>query len=72
MRWPWSRRNESGPPVSDDVDEAVDARRCAEEALERTKGQSEEISAVAERARLHRRVNHFAELIGETFRGGRA
>lgn len=71
MRWPWRRRVEGGPAVSDDTDEAVRARRCAEQALQATKDRSAEIRRVADVSRSQRSINHFAELIGETFRGER-
>lgn len=69
MRWPWSNRNQQAEPVPDDVEEATRARRRAEEALEAAKEQTGEVCRVAAEMRQHRRVNHFAELIGETFRG---
>lgn len=70
MRWPWSQEPDCAPEVSDDAAEATQARVDAEAALERTKGRSEEIAAVAAASRTHRRVNHFAQLIEDTF-GGR-
>lgn len=70
MRWPWQRnRVEDGPAPSGDTAEAVRARQCAEQALQRTKDLSAEIRRVADASRSHRSINHFAELIGETFRG---
>lgn len=69
MRWPWCRREDDVPAVSDDAAEASEARRCAELALELSKERSDEIREVAAMARSHRRVNHFAQLIDDTFRG---
>jgi hypothetical protein len=70
MRWPWStRRQDEAEPVPDDTDEAEAARRRAEQALLEAKSQTGEIRAVRDRSVGHRRVNHFAQLISETFRG---
>jgi len=67
MRWPWSK--DVPPPPSADVDDAVRARRRAEAALERDRARTKEVREVAERSRRHGTVNHFAQLIAETFRG---
>lgn len=71
MRLPWPRR----PPAptvrpSGDTDEAVQARRRAEEDLRRTHEQTAQVRELAEQLRRHRRVNHFAELITQSFEGG--
>jgi hypothetical protein len=71
MRWPWSRKQPEAEPVVDDIEEATRARRHAERALERAKEQTNEVHRVAAALRRHGRVNHFAELIGDTFRGRR-
>lgn len=68
MRWPWSSKRQP-PPVSEDVGDAVRARRRAEEALARDRARSREIRDVTEKSRRHGTVNHFAQLIAETFRG---
>lgn len=70
MRWPWSRTPKpKADPMPGDVAEASEARRRAEEALARAREQTGEVRRVAEQSRRHRRTNHFAELIAETFRG---
>lgn len=72
MRWPWVRRREPVcPPPSDDTTEAARARAAAEQALRRAREQTGEVSRVASQSRQYRRVNHFAELIAETFRSAR-
>lgn len=73
MRWPWTRRERRAPcpPVSDDSQEAAQARIQAEAALMQAKQRSGEVRQVASQSRQHRRVNHFAELIAETFKGAR-
>jgi hypothetical protein len=58
-------------PVSDDAEEAAEARRRAEEELARTKEQTSEICQVVDALRKHRRQNHFAELLGQSFGGPR-
>jgi hypothetical protein len=68
MRWPWSK-DLPPEPISDDVDDAVQGRRHAEAALERDRARSQEVREVSERSRRHGTVNHFAQLIAETFRG---
>lgn len=68
MRWPWSTRHHP-PPPPDDVADAVRARQRAEAALERDRARSKEVRDVTERSRRHGTVNHFAQLIAETFRG---
>jgi hypothetical protein len=55
--------------VADDSDEAAAARRRAEQALREARSQTGEIRAVRDRSVHHQRVNHFAQLISETFRG---
>lgn len=70
MRWPWSTRRDEAEPVPDDTDEAVEARRRAERALLEARRQTGEIRDVRDRSLRHQRVNHFAQLIAETFRGG--
>lgn len=67
MKWPWSK--DHPPPPPDDVGEAVQARLRAEAALERERQRSKEVRAVADQSRRHGAVNHFAQLISETFRG---
>lgn len=69
MRWPWTSRKPLADPESDDSAEAAAARRRAEAALLEAKQQTGEIRAERDRALQHRRVNHFAQLISETFRG---
>lgn len=69
MRWPWSRKPSGAEPVSTDLGEAIEAKTKAEQALAQAIDQSGEIQQVAARSRRHRNVNHFAELISETFRG---
>jgi hypothetical protein len=70
MRWPWiSRRQAADSVPDDDVEDAAAARRRAEAALRAAKDRTTEIRAVTDRALHHRRVNHFAQLISETFRG---
>lgn len=69
MRWPWSPRQPASKTAPDDAEEAAAARRRAEEALAAAKEQTGEVRRVADAMRHHRRVNHFAELIGDTFRG---
>lgn len=68
MRWPWSSKH---PPaaVSDDAEEATEARQRAEEALQDAKRQTGEIRRVTAQSRRHLRVNHFAQMIDATFRG---
>jgi hypothetical protein len=70
MRWPWNKRERAPEPVADDADEAAAARRRAEKALLDARRQTGEIRAVRDRSVYHQRVNHFAQLISETFRGG--
>jgi hypothetical protein len=73
VRWPWRkarRRPAEVCPPSTDAEEAVRARRQAEEQLRRTHEQTAEVRELAERLRAHRRVNHFAELFGQSFEGG--
>lgn len=67
MRWPWSRPEP--PPVSSDVDEAVEARQQAEEQLEQTQEMTAEVREIAKKLREHRHVNHFAELFGRSLGG---
>lgn len=55
--------------MSTDLGEAIEAKTKAEQALAQAIDQSGEIQQVAARSRRHRNVNHFAELISETFRG---
>ena len=69
MRWPWTSRQQPAEPVPDDADEAAAARRRAEQALLEARQQTGEIRAVRDRSVHHQRVNHFAQLISETFRG---
>jgi hypothetical protein len=57
--------------VSDDAEEAAEARRRAEEALLAARRQTGEIRRVAAHSQRHLRINHFAQLIDETFRGAR-
>jgi hypothetical protein len=68
MRWPWIKEQPSLPPP-DDVDDAVRARRHAEAALRRERERSKEVRDVTAQSRRHGAVNHFAQLIAETFRG---
>ena len=68
MRWPWSTKYQP-PPPPDDVADAVRARRRAEAALEQERKRSKEVRDVAAQSRRHGAVNHFAQLITETFRG---
>lgn len=67
MRWPWGKDHPPAP--SDDTAEATRARRHAEAALERERQRSREVREVAAQSRRHGAVNHFAELIAQTFRG---
>lgn len=69
MRWPWTRKPQAADTAADDTEEACRARRRAEKALLDAKAQTGEIRAVRDRAVHHQRVNHFAQLIAETFRG---
>lgn len=69
MRWPWNRPKPQPTPPADDTAEASEARRRAEQALRQDRARSGEVRRVADQSRRHRRVNHFAELIDETFRG---
>jgi ElaB/YqjD/DUF883 family membrane-anchored ribosome-binding protein len=71
MRWPWGTGQPAAESAPDDAAEAAEARRRAEQALREAKAQTGEIRAVRDRAVHHQRVNHFAELISETFWGGR-
>lgn len=72
MRWPWhQRRPAPAETPSGDVLDAAEARRRAEEALQRTQEQTPEVRALAEQLRHHRRVNHFAELFGKSLEGPR-
>lgn len=71
MRWPWSGKQPTADAVPDDTQEATRARERAEAALRAAKQQTGEIKAVAERSMHHQRVNHFAQLISETFWGTR-
>ena len=68
MRWPWSTKYQP-PPPPDDVADAVRARRHAEAALEQERKRSKEVRDVAAQSHRHGAVNHFAQLITETFRG---
>lgn len=68
MRWPWSPKQQPAPPP-DDVADAVRARRHAEAALRRERERSKEVRDVTAESRHHGAVNHFAQLIAETFRG---
>jgi hypothetical protein len=68
MRWPWSRKRPA-PQVSGDVADAVAARRRAENALARERRRTSEVRDVAATSRQHGAVNHFAQLITETFKG---
>jgi hypothetical protein len=70
MRWPWRRRRTAPARPPSDADEAEQARRKAEEDLVRTLEQGDAVREVADQLRQHRRVNHFAELFGQTFEGG--
>lgn len=70
MRLPWQRTKPARPCPSGDAGEAAEARRRAEEELQRTMAQTEEVRELAERLRAHRRVNHFAELFAQSFEGG--
>lgn len=70
MKWPWRKdapRQESTPPVSDDLDEATQARRRSEQALRHEKRRTGEIKNIAADSRRFRDSNHFVELILETF-----
>jgi hypothetical protein len=71
MRWPWSRKQPKAEPVVDDIEEATRARRHAERALEQAKGRTGEVRQAAADLRRNGRVNHFAELISDTFWGHR-
>jgi hypothetical protein len=68
MRWPWSTPAKESPVPDNDINEAIVARRRAEAALRRTEEISGEIRRVTDRSAKHRRGNHFAQLIAETFR----
>ncbi len=69
MKWPWTRKPRRAAPASDDVADAVAARRHAEAALARERAREREVHTVSAAARSHRTVNHFAQLISDTFRG---
>lgn len=69
MRWPWSPKLPRPQPTSDDVADAVASRRRAEKALASDRERSGEVHSVAAASRRNGAVNHFAELIIETFRG---
>jgi len=72
MRWPWwKRRNPDRLPASDDAEQAAEARLNAEEQLLRARRRAPEVREIAEQLRQHRRVNHFAELLGQSFGGNR-
>jgi hypothetical protein len=70
MRWPWQRRKPETRCPSDDSHEAEQARLQAEEDLAKTLAQSAAVREVADQLRQHRRVNHFAELFGQSLEGG--
>jgi hypothetical protein len=70
MRWPWQREETAEGETVADVTEAAEARRRAEEALAHAHDRTEEIDKVVAKSRWHRRDNHFARLIIDTFRGG--
>jgi hypothetical protein len=71
MRWPWQPKvpETSKAPVSRDVQEAVEARRRAEQSLKKAIDRTGEVQEVTSKIKQHRRVNHFAALIAETFKG---
>lgn len=68
MNWPWSTPAKQTPMPDSDIDEATAARRRAEDALRYTREVSGEIKRVTDRSATHRRSNHFAQLIADTFR----
>lgn len=68
MKWPWSTQHQPLPPP-DDVADAVRARRQAQAALERERERTKEVRDVTAQSRRHGTVNHFAQLIAETFWG---
>lgn len=59
------------PDATTNLHEAVQARRRAEEELAKTRERGAEIRQEVAKSRQYRRVNHFAELIIDTFQGGR-
>lgn len=67
--WPWKTKCRREEPAVVDVNEATRARVAAEAALRRAQEKMPEVREVAETSRHYRRVNHFAELINEAFRG---
>lgn len=71
MRWPWQRRRIAPDVSSNDSREATEARMQAEEELRRTHARTAEVLELAAQLRAHRRVNHFAELFGQSFGGPR-
>ena len=71
MRWPWQRRKTAEYVTSDDADEATEARMQAEDELRRARERTAEVRQIAAQSRAHRRVNHFAELFGQSFGGPR-
>jgi hypothetical protein len=70
MRFPWRRT----PPPVRRVDvgpfEGEQARRRAEEALERTVAETKEYAALGKKLREIRERNHLTELFYEIHRGG--
>ena len=71
MRWPWTCRKQPVDPMPDDAREAAEARRRAEAALRAAKRLTPQIKEERDRSMRHGRVNHFSQLIAETFRGDR-
>ncbi len=72
MTWSWPpwkcrRADKPQPEPSDDVEEAAKLRRREQASLERDRANGGAVRDLAERLRRHREINHFAELIGDSF-----
>lgn len=71
MRWPWAGRKRAVEPMPDDAQEAAAARQRAEASLRAAKQLTPGIRKERDRSMHHQQINHFAQLISETFRGDR-
>lgn len=70
MIWPFrTKREEPVPDVSVDREAAQRARAEAEAELEDARSQRDEVSNIAERLRVLRERNHFADRISEALSG---